>query len=245
MLQRRKPILISQNTGREGAGRITVSLERSFSTHETIHFGSAGKEKLDTSRYSGVIVLGGPQSANDENDVMRRELDFVRRVVEADVPYLGICLGMQVLVKATGGSVRPNHVKEIGFRNSSSDEFFLVRLTEEGRESALFRGFTQQTFPVFQLHGETVEPATGQKLLATGSDCHVQVIQVGETAFGVQFHPELDANIFERWKTEDPDLSAIDKPALESDYRSLNAALSFHGRRMIENFLDIVQLKSY
>lgn len=232
-----KPVFVCQNTRREQPGHIASLLDKWRLESEIVNFESVGSHQLDPARYSAVVILGGPQSANDKNDTMHRELDFVGRVVDAGVPYLGICLGMQVLVKATGGTVVPNDVKEIGLKGKNN-AYFLVTLTPAGGSSSLFRTIEQQ-FAVFHLHGETVRPGRDQIVLATGTDCFVQAVQVGSTAFGVQFHPELDLALFDVLRREDPDLSSLDQSILVRDYNILKLALNFHGRTIIDNFLAI------
>ncbi|MDO8553557.1 MAG: type 1 glutamine amidotransferase [Candidatus Micrarchaeota archaeon] len=235
MLQLRKPVLICQNSGRERPGHIETLLDKYFLSNETRHVGSM-PNNVDPKSYSGVIVLGGPQSANDQTEVMLRELDFVKRTVAAGVPYFGICLGMQVLIKATGGIVRPNPVKEIGFRDEAGEPY-LVTLEAEGTGSRLFP-YVPLTFSVFQLHGETVDTVEGQKVLATGKHCVVQAVQVGSNAFGVQFHPELGEHMLGIWSKEDPDLAK--KPLAIEDIRHLKTHIGINGRKIIENFINVI-----
>lgn len=57
--------------------------------------------------YSGTIVFGGPMSANDDNTLpfIRTELDWIPIALESEKPYLGICLGAQMLARVLGGKV--------------------------------------------------------------------------------------------------------------------------------------------
>nr|WP_287222515.1 gamma-glutamyl-gamma-aminobutyrate hydrolase family protein [Prosthecochloris sp.] len=71
--------------------------------------------KADISKSSAVVTLGGPQSANDTDRAMRRELENLKAILDKKIPYLGICLGMQTLVKAAGGNVITCPIKETGF----------------------------------------------------------------------------------------------------------------------------------
>ncbi len=234
-----KPVLIVQNIGRERAGHIETMLGKHMLPSETIHIGGMSKD-ISPSSYRAVIVLGGPASANDTNEKMLSELDFVRRAVEEGIPYLGICLGMQVLVKATGGVVRKNKVKEIGFRSSRNGEPYVVILTPEGKASPLFVGLPD-IFPVFQLHGETVDVAVGQKILATGKDCHIQAVQAGERAFGIQFHPELTESMLGVWTGEDSDLCALQPPVSAEDVRYFKTNVQPLGLMIVENFVRLIK----
>src|SRR5882724_1317465 len=59
----------------------------------------------DLSAYRGVVVFGGSMSANDETDFIRREIDLIGAVLAADIPYLGVCLGAQLLARQLGATV--------------------------------------------------------------------------------------------------------------------------------------------
>ena len=58
-------------------------------------------ESLPTNlnKYSAIVVFGGPMSANDDVEFMKKEIDWIEQVLQSDVPYLGICLGAQILAK--------------------------------------------------------------------------------------------------------------------------------------------------
>ena len=83
----------------------------------------------DLSDYAGVVIFGGPMSANDCGTLagIKCELDRIPKVVEAGVPYLGLCLGAQLLTRAAGGRVgpHPQGLVEIGYVD--------VEPTEAGR----------------------------------------------------------------------------------------------------------------
>ena len=58
-------------------------------------FGDALPERLD--EYAAALVFGGPMSVNDDEPYLQKELMWIRQVLEAQMPYLGICLGAQLL----------------------------------------------------------------------------------------------------------------------------------------------------
>jgi GMP synthase-like glutamine amidotransferase len=108
------------------------------------------------------------------------------------------------MVKAMGGGIEKCQRSEIGFRDPS-DNLFKVRLTSEGRTDELFYNLPE-VLNVFQLHGETVNLTPEMALLATGDFCKNQIVKVGETAYGIQFHFELTNDLLESWIREDTDL---------------------------------------
>ena len=231
-----KEILIIKNIARECPGLLEDLLREQGIKHAIIDL-SQGQDFPPVENYAALVVLGGPDSANDENEKMYNELARVREARTARIPYLGICLGLQVLVKASGGKVVKNPVKEIGFRDPENNRF-TVDLTEEGKRDPLFVGLGH-IFKVFHLHGETVEFTKDMTLLATGKFCQNQIIKIGSNAYGIQCHFELTPKMFETWINEDPDLLILDKEKLRADFESINGEYTQAGRQLFKNFLKI------
>jgi GMP synthase (glutamine-hydrolysing) len=135
----------------------------------------------------GVCMFGGPMSANDEHDYVRREIDWINVPLKEDKPFLGICLGAQMLVRTLGGKVGPHpeeHV-EIGY--------YPIRPTQAGR--------TLGDWPshVYQWHREGFDLPACSTLLAQGEVFENQAFAVGGKAYGLQFHPELTLAMMHRW----------------------------------------------
>src|SRR3989338_4395481 len=107
-----KKILVVRNIPRESLGFIAQFLREKNIAYDIIDADDSTVYH-DLSNYLAVIVFGGPDSVNDKTPKMIKELEFVGKCVEQKVPYLGICLGMQLLVAATGGTVYSG-IKEIG-----------------------------------------------------------------------------------------------------------------------------------
>jgi len=233
---RAKEILILKNETREGPG-ILGELINELRISNTVIDLHKGKVPANIENYGAVIVLGGPDSANDQTDKMTEELEFIRKILELGIPYLGICLGLQVMVKAAGGKVVKSPVKEVGFRDCNGD-LFSVELTQEGRHDALFSGL-ENSFTVFHLHGETVELNNKMTLLGTGKHYRNQIVRVGENAYGIQCHFELTEEMFELWLKEDADLLALDPAALRRDLAELKEKYNSTGRKLFTSFLGI------
>lgn len=172
----------------------------------------------------------------------RTSLKGIREARAANIPYLGICLGMQTLVKASGGKVVRSPVKEIGFRDPENNRF-IVNLTEEGKRDPLFAGL-DHTFDVFQLHGETVELTQEMALLATGEYCENQVVKIGSNAYGIQCHFELTPEMFEIWINEDPDLLTLNKGKLRTDFESTKVECAQVGRRLLQKLPEDCRILS-
>jgi GMP synthase (glutamine-hydrolysing) len=146
----------------------------------------------DPSGYAGVVIFGGPMSANDCGtlDGIRCELDWIPKVLAAGVPFLGICLGAQLLTRALGGSVAPraDGRVEIGYAR--------IEPTESGRD--WFDG----PMTVYQWHREGMRIPDCCDLLATNEAYPVQAFRCGSTAFGLQFHPEVTLEMKDQWTSK-------------------------------------------
>jgi len=137
--------------------------------------------------HAGAIVFGGPMSANDADDYIRCEIDWLRVPLAASKPLLGICLGAQMLVRHLGGKVafHPEGRVEVGY--------YPIRPTAAGRRLC-------GTWPdhVYQWHREGVELPGGAELLAEGDAFPVQAFRHG-SGYGIQFHPEVTHAMMCRW----------------------------------------------
>ncbi|MDD5218101.1 MAG: type 1 glutamine amidotransferase [Candidatus Omnitrophica bacterium] len=234
-----QPILIIKNIAHENPGILEEVLNQYRMPYHLVDFTNGGTFP-QINRYSGLIVLGGPDSANDRTGKMETELHGVRDALERELPYLGICLGMQVLVKAAGGEVVKSPVKEIGFWDDARTRYE-IRLTPEGRRDALFDGLPD-SFNVFQLHGETVCLGHDMVLLGKSDGCENQVVRVGKCAYGIQSHFELTKPMLEIWHEKDDDLSTMDKADVVNPFADVFEQYDRVGRLLFENFFKITGL---
>ncbi len=146
----------------------------------------------ETEEDDGLIVLGGPMSAyeNDRYPFLDTVVERIRRQLDAGRPVLGICLGAQLLAAAAGARVyRGADGKEIGWGE--------VELTDAGAADRLWAGFPRR-FNTFHWHGDTFELPAAAEALAR-SIRYVQAFRIGRLAYGVQFHPEVVPSQLEAW----------------------------------------------
>lgn len=229
-------VLIIKNISREGPGILRDILDANNILYDIVEPDS-GEYIPDPLEYSAVFVFGGPDSANDMTDKMIDELEKVRIVIDNGIPYMGICLGMQVLVKACGGQIRKNDVKEVGFKGHD-DEYFKVDICADREKESLFNGLGS-SMKIFHLHGETVALTDEMELLATGKFCRNQIVKVGENAYGVQGHFELTQEMLDLWLETDPDLKELDSDEIRKDFRTISEDYTNNAEKIFSNFLHI------
>ncbi len=139
--------------------------------------------------HAGAIIFGGPMSANDSDAFVKREIDWIGVPLKAGKPFLGICLGAQMLARHLGARVytHPEGRAEIGY--------YPVRPTPEGL-SVCGEQFPEQ---VYHWHREGFDLPHCAKILAEGDDFAVQAMRYGQNAVGLQFHPEVTYQMICRW----------------------------------------------
>jgi GMP synthase-like glutamine amidotransferase len=140
----------------------------------------------------GLAIFGGAMNVDEtgEHPYLLRERRLMRDALSAQIPVLGICLGAQMLARSLGAAVRRAPVRELGFRP--------VSVTEAGRTDSLLAAFDGSR-SVFQWHEDTFDLPEGTELLAEGQDVRNQAFRFGKSAWGVQFHFEVDEAGVEEW----------------------------------------------
>jgi GMP synthase (glutamine-hydrolysing) len=150
-------------------------------------FGDPLPETLEA--HAGAVIFGGPMSANDGDEYVTREIDWIEVPLREQRPFLGICLGAQMLAKHLGARVAPHAqgLTQIGY--------YPIRPTVAGH--ALLPDWPSQ---VYHWHREGFELPAGTELLAQGEDFPNQAFRAGH-AFGFQFHPDVTYAMMHRWTT--------------------------------------------
>lgn len=179
---------IIQNDSEVPPGSITDGLNIPYLLHHPYRDGLLPRIE----DISALIVLGGAMGANDDrkHPFLTDLKQLIRQVVVSGIPYLGVCLGGQLLAAALDAKVVSNRWEEIGNVTAV--------LTDEGETDPLFKGINT-IFRTFQWHHDSFDIPREGVLLAASADCPHQAFRVGESAWGVQFHPEVTEEIIRCW----------------------------------------------
>lgn len=199
-------VLVVQNTRVEGSGYLGELLSNDGFVITSVN---AKHEKLPEKRYSLVVILGAPESANDDLAYLQAEQKLIKKTVDDNVPLIGICLGSQLIAKTFGGKVYRGPKKEIGFYHDLVID----------NNSKLFSGFTNP-FTVFHWHGDTFDLPEKATRLVHSTNYPNQAFQIG-SAVGLQFHLEVNAEMVNLWldKTQEKlqQIPYIDPQKIRSD----------------------------
>lgn len=185
-------------------------------------------ENLDD--YLAVVVYGGEQSVNDDSPQMRAEQGWINRWVAGRRPYLGLCLGAQLLARALGATVSRHR---LGLLESG---YNLIR--PEGGGNKLFAA----PMYVFQWHNEGFDVPAGAERLARGARFVNQAFSQAPHIIGLQFHPEVTPAIMYQWFCEGghmlTDAGAQDAETQLRDARVFEPAIESWTGRLLDHWLD-------
>lgn len=186
---RKKILIIVQGSGSD-PGRIGNQLRRMGYSLD-IRQPSGGDLLPGSMRdHAAAVIFGGPMSANDDDryDFIRSQINWIPVVLDSQKPFLGICLGAQMLARTLGARVdfHPEKHVEIGYH--------LVHPTAVGKS------FIDKPHLVYQWHSEGFGLPHGATHLAKSDAFEYQAFKY-ENAFAVQFHPEVTGKIMRRWTT--------------------------------------------
>lgn len=185
---------------------------------------------------SAAIILGGAMGVHDtpKHPFLVGVKAFIRECVKRETPFLGVCLGGQLLAEVFGGRVTAN--SSYGEKGSLP-----VYLTAAGEEDPLFSGIPHE-FISFQWHNDSFEIPTGGTQLAFSAACPGQAFRLGPCAWGTQFHPEVDHFIvvcWARWGEE----TAPRVDQILADFARTEQTYLEVSRRLLGNFLRLAGIK--
>lgn len=200
-----KPVLILCHADNEGPGYLGQFLTAHGISHEERFLNATRPE--DLSAYSGLVLMGGPMSVNDDLPWISQELALIQQAMAADKPVLGHCLGGQLISKALGARVGRNPVKELGWGT--------VTVANHPVATHWFGPIHQ--CQMFHWHGETFDIPATATLILSSVECHHQGYALGKH-LALQCHVEMTEEMVADWASAGLQeiAEAEDSPAVQS-----------------------------
>src|SRR3954454_8950022 len=263
--------IILQQAPYQGPGRI-VPVFRDFGIPTEIrHLYKGDEVPTDLDEVGVLVVLGGPVGVGDLSDpkypFLAKEVETIRRMVDADRPVLGICLGAQLLAHAAGAKVYPNvkpgaspdapptPLPELGWGP--------VQFPFPGGTEPIVFGLSDGS-PMFHWHFDTFDlpklppppnpapppappPQTGNSLLSTSKVCKNQAFRFKTKLFGFQYHFEMTPEGIDALLAADRETAAkvLGQEGVERVRAGTKTYYPRHerlGNRILSNFVQFLKV---
>ncbi len=193
--------------------------------------------------YDALWVMGGPMDVWDveEHPWLVPEKRAIRHWVRGlGKPYLGFCLGHQLLADALGGTCGPQRPPEIGILD--------YELTPAAADDPLFQGLGKRG-KCLQWHSVRVaDPPEGAVVLAASDICSCQAFRLGSRAWGIQYHVELEPETIPAWGCVPAYAQALEASQGEGALQRMASAAAplmpdfeKNARRLYENFMQVAR----
>jgi GMP synthase-like glutamine amidotransferase len=186
-----KSVVIFRFLDHEGPGYLGDFLDAQNIPWQLVKVDEAEPLPASILAYSGMVLMGGPMSVNDDLPWIAPLLDLIREAKAHDIPVLGHCLGGQLMSKALGASVFANPVKEIGWGE--------VSVTQKDAARHWFGEI--ELFNAFHWHGETFNLPEGAAHLLASKYCKNQAWSIGKH-LAFQTHIEMTTEMVQKWCDE-------------------------------------------
>jgi GMP synthase-like glutamine amidotransferase len=217
--------LVIQHEEPTPPGLILTWLRERGADVETLRIDEQDPHDLDPRDYDLIVSLGSEFGAyEDDIEWIQHEMDFLRDATEAEVPFLGVCFGGQILARALGGEVYRSEIEEIGWLPVGTMRPDLV---PDG--------------PWFQWHFDAFTPPPGATVIAE-NEVGTQAYVIGRS-LGLQFHPEVTNEIMDAWVAayrHELDEHAVDPDRLLAETHECAEEHRARSRRLLDAFLEQV-----
>ena len=237
-------VLVFQHIAVEHPGIFQDFMKEDGISWDTVEL-DEGQTIPSFNNYDALIVMGGPMDVWEESEhpwLVKEKLAIRQAIVNLKLPFLGFCLGHQLMANALGGKVEKMIEPEVGILD--------VELTADGETSSLFSG-SQKKIKTLQWHGAAVTKAPPNSLiLAQSPVCAIQALQYGESAFSIQCHIELIDSTVSDWGKVPEYKQSLEKTLGPGSLEKLNSEADKHmsdfnhsAKLIYNNF--IAQLKKH
>ena len=234
--------LVFQHIAAEGPGAFCPMMKAAGISWDVVEL-DEGEQIPPLGAYHALIAMGGPMDVweEDEHPWLVAEKEALRHwVTELERPYLGVCLGHQLLADALGGRCQRMTAPDVGITELS--------LTDEGERDPLFSGL-DTSLPMLQWHGVEVSKLTaGGRTLARSSACAVEVFRCGQNAYGIQGHAEVTPATVDEWAQIPAYAQALERtlgsdavPAFKASCAAAMPSFTRTANSVFLGFLDLVR----
>ena len=201
-----KPVVIFRHAASEGPGYLGTFLDECSIPWRLVKIDEQEALPDSIQDFSGVVLMGGPMSVNDDLPWIAPLLNLIREAYTADIPLLGHCLGGQLISKALGATVSKNRIKEIGWGS--------VNVSKNPVANYWFDEI--ETFNSFHWHGETFSMPLNAVHLLSSPYCENQAYAIGKH-LAFQCHIEMTEAMVQSWCELGADelTEATDSPAVQ------------------------------
>jgi GMP synthase (glutamine-hydrolysing) len=222
-----RKLLVCQHVPHEILGTLNPLLKRAGFRIRYVNFGRHPHAEPSLDGYDGLVVLGGPMSAYDDQRFphLVTEMKLIEAAMQRHLPVLGICLGAQLIARTLGARVYPNHVKEIGWYD--------VHPLAHAQQDPLLYQF-REAEKIFQWHGDTFDIPRRALHLAASRTCGNQAFRYGAKVYAFQFHLEVDEPMILRWLKVPQNRKEISKLHGDIDPDQIHAETVYYIERLHE-----------
>ena len=195
---------------------------------------------IDPMAHDLAIFMGGPMGVYQADifPYLNNELKYIEKRLAKDRPYLGVCLGAQLMAKALGSNVFPGLPgKEIGWHS--------IEVNEEGMKTPVRHLDASQT-KMMQWHGDTYDKPKDAVLLASSNMYKNQAVSYGKRALALQCHPEINKGNIEMWLAtgfHELQQAGLNVPALRAQTAENVETLNRQSKKFFYEWLDQVEEK--
>ncbi len=238
-------IIVLQHINIEDPGYIKDLMLNDNVDLKTIELDEGETIPKDLSIYDGMFCMGGPMDTWMEKDypwLIDEKKRIKEFVIDLKKPYLGFCLGCQLLGEAVGGSVVKSNSPEIGMLN--------INFSENKKSDLLFNEFPSQ-IKSLQWHSYEVQQLDKIKditLLASSTETKYQIFKYQNHAYGIQFHIEIKDTTVGEWGCVPEYRSSLEKQlgkgALEKfdlDAKNNMSNMNKYSKILYENFKKLLK----
>ena len=238
-------IIILQHINIEDPGYIKDLMEKDKYDLTTIELDEGEKIPEDLSKYDAMFCMGGPMDTWMEKEypwLVEEKKKIKEFVVNLKKPYLGFCLGCQLLGEVIGGKVEKSNKPEIGMLN--------INFSKNKNDDLLFSNFPEKITSL-QWHSYEVQDLDNNDnvtLLASSPETKYQIFKYQNHAYGIQFHIEVKKTTVGEWGCVPEYKSALEKQlgegALEkfnSDSQKHMLLMNKYSEILYENFKKLIK----